>query len=245
MEAVERAKAVMDLAEVDEEVGRGLAMRFYRYVKALKEFHQISGQEAIAKAQAKGVKEYEQWTMECPPEEVTWYSLYSLSKEQIEERWQEIKQIARQALRTGETAAEALDGTDGGTPYSRAGFLAVREALVEEWQPRGGMELQLIDTLAQAYEGQNHWLKVMMDRTTMMCEEEQKTTDWGGVSWRPPRVTEWEAIENAMGMFDKWNRIYLRTARALRDLRRYAPSVTIQNAGQVNIGEKQINVKEG
>jgi hypothetical protein len=34
------------------------------------------------------------------------------------------------------------------------------------------------------------------------------------------------------------------TVRQLRDLRRYAPQVTIQSAGQVNIGGQQINVAD-
>ena len=42
-------------------------------------------------------------------------------------------------------------------------------------------------------------------------------------------------------MVDRFNRIFLRTLRALRDLRRYSPSVTIQNAGQVNIAQQQTN----
>ncbi len=43
-------------------------------------------------------------------------------------------------------------------------------------------------------------------------------------------------------MADRFNRLFLRTLRALRDLRRYAPSVTVQHAGQVNIGGQQVNV---
>ncbi len=43
-------------------------------------------------------------------------------------------------------------------------------------------------------------------------------------------------------MIDRFNRLYLRTLRALWDLRRYASAVTIQNAGQVNIGQQQVNV---
>ena len=51
-----------------------------------------------------------------------------------------------------------------------------------------------------------------------------------------------EAIEQAMAMGDRFNRIFLRTLRALRDLRRYAPTVVVQNAGQVNVGGQQVNV---
>ena len=43
-------------------------------------------------------------------------------------------------------------------------------------------------------------------------------------------------------MVDRFNRLFLRTLRALRDLRRYAPSVTVQHAAQVNIGGQQVNM---
>ena len=47
-----------------------------------------------------------------------------------------------------------------------------------------------------------------------------------------------------MAMAERWNRVFLRTLRALRDLRRYAPTVMIQNAEQVNIGGQQLNLNE-
>jgi hypothetical protein len=43
-------------------------------------------------------------------------------------------------------------------------------------------------------------------------------------------------------MVDRFNRLFMRTLRGLRDLRRYAIKVTIQRAQQVNIGEQQVNV---
>ena len=46
-------------------------------------------------------------------------------------------------------------------------------------------------------------------------------------------------------MADRFNRLFLRTLRALRDLRRYAPPVIVQNAGQVNVGAQQVNVGSG
>ena len=47
---------------------------------------------------------------------------------------------------------------------------------------------------------------------------------------------------------DRWHRIYMRTLRNLRDLRRYSVPVTINNPQQVNIaaeGGQQINFAEG
>jgi hypothetical protein len=36
--------------------------------------------------------------------------------------------------------------------------------------------------------------------------------------------------------------MFLRTLRALQELRRYAPTVVVQSAGQVNVGAQQVNV---
>jgi hypothetical protein len=47
-------------------------------------------------------------------------------------------------------------------------------------------------------------------------------------------------------MADRFNRIFMRTLRQLRDLRRYSP-VTINNANQINIaadGGQQVNLIE-
>jgi hypothetical protein len=58
-------------------------------------------------------------------------------------------------------------------------------------------------------------------------------------------MSEAQAIEQAACMIDRFNKIFLRTLRALRDLRRYAPAVIVQNAGQVNVGGQQVNVAAG
>ena len=48
-------------------------------------------------------------------------------------------------------------------------------------------------------------------------------------------------------MADRWQRMYFRAIRSLRDWRRYTPKVTINNQNQVNIandGGQQINVAD-
>lgn len=65
--------------------------------------------------------------------------------------------------------------------------------------------------------------------------------------WQPPRVSAVEYIEHATQMADRFNRMFLRILRQMRDLRRYASPVIVQNAGQVNIaadGGQQVNVQE-
>jgi hypothetical protein len=62
-------------------------------------------------------------------------------------------------------------------------------------------------------------------------------------------VGEQNASERTMQMMDRYNRLFLRTLRQLRDLRRYSTPITINNSRQVNIaadGGQQINaVKKG
>lgn len=60
--------------------------------------------------------------------------------------------------------------------------------------------------------------------------------------WRQPNSYEAEATIQAAEMAESFHRSGMRTLRTLRDLRRYATTVSIQNAGQVSIGEKQVNL---
>ncbi len=60
--------------------------------------------------------------------------------------------------------------------------------------------------------------------------------------WNPPRISDSDAINQAAAMADRFNRIFLRSIRALRDLRRYSATVIVQNAGNVNVAEQQVNV---
>ena len=54
-------------------------------------------------------------------------------------------------------------------------------------------------------------------------------------------MSEAAYVERALKMADRFQRMYMRTLRALRDLRRYSPKIMIHNQGQVNIGEQQVN----
>jgi hypothetical protein len=247
MEALVIAEPLLglDTLHQDEATARRMARSFRDYVDAIKGLYRCTTDEAIGRAEGSDSHpDYPQYVMNAPLEDLSWSSLWSLSDEDFETRWSEIKREVRSDLNEGIVACEAYEGTVGSTPLSRARFLAARRALVEEWKPSGGAELQLIDTLTQAYLFQQQWTKVLADRTRIVCDEEivkRPNRDW--VEWRPPRQTEAGAIEQAMTMIERFNRVYLRTLRALRDLRRYSTSIQINNAAQVNIGEKQINVQ--
>lgn len=180
------------------------------------------------------------------PQEATWLELERLAERdpaQMLRRWKEINQGALDELLSGHRAALTIARPSGETPWTRARFLATRAAFIEEWQPRGGIELSLIDVLAQAYTLYSHWLSVLVAETGMSNERRASIYSPTGKP-EPPRVSEVETIELAASMVDRFHKLFMRTLRQLRDLRRYTPTVMIQNAGQVNLGNQsqQLNV---
>lgn len=178
-----------------------------------------------------------------PGHEVTWSDLTALIEHDPNAgyaEWERIKAEARHDLASGHRAAMVLE-YHSHRPWQRAQFLAIRAALIDEWQPRGGLELTLIDTLAQAHHAYLYWLARLHERAEGEgIREDQKLKQAG--YWQPPRIEAAAALEQAATMADRFNRLFLRTLRALRDLRRYTPAVVVQHAGQVNVGSQQINV---
>jgi alpha-galactosidase/6-phospho-beta-glucosidase family protein len=62
--------------------------------------------------------------------------------------------------------------------------------------------------------------------------------------WEEPRVTEHQSLEQAAAMAERFQRMYLRSLRALCNLRKVPLSVIVQNAGQVNVGGQPVNLAE-
>ena len=69
---------------------------------------------------------------------------------------------------------------------------------------------------------------------------EVKSSRRGG--WDPPRVSQAASMEQSAAMAERWQRLFVRAVRTLRDLRRYAPSVVVNGAAQVNVAAVQQNV---
>jgi hypothetical protein len=155
-------------------------------------------------------------------------------------RWEEICDAAVGEVQGKERAAKAVEGWTSDA-WQRAQFLALCRELEDGWQPQNGIERQLLDTMAQAQSSFLYWLNMLTQYTTFPVSN----VDRNEGKWAPPRVSETEAIDQAAAMVDRFNRIFLRTLRALRDLRRYTPpNVVVQNAGQVNVGGQHVNMAE-
>ncbi len=185
-------------------------------------------------------------------------SIWRISPAFSESLWEMIKTEARDEFESGHLASKALTPTQFlRTAWAVAGYLGLRESFVQEWQPQGGIQVSLIDILAQSFFCFQHWVKqsVLRSQTPLRKSnagyiqwQEQFNPDavddgYTYGHWDLPYVSEQAAVEHATRMADRWHRIYMRTLRGMRDLRRY--SVTIANAQQVNFaseGAQQVNV---
>ncbi len=200
--------------------------------------------------------------MELPLESLNFLDLMELQYEapRVAERfWERAKREGRKEFESGHLSANiAFPAAYMKQVWNIARFQGVRESFVDEWQPKGGIEISLIDMMSQAYFQWQYWVEQTVTRSQTREREEhpdytsfklQKQVEnrrngWTDGYWFRPSVSEQQALEHSVQMVDRWNRIFLRTLRQLRDLRRYAP-VTINNANQVNIasdGGQQVNV---
>jgi hypothetical protein len=197
-------------------------------------------QEALAAMDRPLTPEAQARLLQQYPRGVGWLDLERLADRDpalAAQKWEEVKRAAREELQSGLRAAEV----PGGSPWERAQFLAIRQALAEQWQPRGGVEWQLLDAMALAQSGWLFWLQALSTWASLGAEEcgRESKDRWGRAT---PRLSAAEAIERAGAMADRFNKVFLRTLRALRDLRRSRPTVVVQTAGQVNVGRQQVNV---
>jgi hypothetical protein len=180
----------------------------------------------------------------APPSQLSFFDLYTLGRHSPElaaQRWAEVMQAARNELQSGHRAASIVTPPGGSSCWHKARLLSMRAELLDGWQPRNSVERLLVDTLMQVQCQYEHWLEVLTARTTFQAVYEGKEE----ARWQPPRVTDSEAIEQAAAMVDRFHRIMMRTIRQLQNLRRNPPVVMVQNAGQVNVGQQQVNAVAG
>ena len=203
--------------------------------------------------------------MSIPFDSISFVSLgelWTVDPKVAQSVWEMLKSEAMAEFESGHLASRSLTPVDCmRDPWTVACYLGLRESLAEEWNPRGGMELSLIDMLAQAFLQYQYWVgqSVLRTQTEPRTEPpeytewktfrrvEHKAMGWPPGYWDIPYVHEQEAVEHAAQMADRWNRIYMRTLRNLRDLRRFQVPVTINNPHQVNIaadGGQQVNVSD-
>ncbi len=200
--------------------------------------------------------------MRYPSDYISFIDLLELnanSPATAQNMWEMIKREAQREFESGHRAAAVFEPADYmEDAWNIASYLGLRESLCEEWRPQGGIELTMIDAIAQAWLQVQFWTMESVKRGTTEPRRENhqfyewkqwnkqaNPKQWIDGHWDVPMVSEQQAVEHAAQMADRWQRMYFRAIRNLRDWRRYMPQITINNPNQVNIaadGGQQINV---
>jgi hypothetical protein len=203
----------------------------------------LSSAEAIADAAGLTDVPAVERLQRIPPTRLSGLDLAQLAQQapdQVATVWAGLVRVAQEELASGQRAARTL--REQTAPYERAQFLALRASFRAQWQPQGGIEDALIDSLALAYTNYLTWSARLHVLSTTEAKHEDGDLSRTG-EWSPPRVETAAWIEQAAAMMERFHRLFLRTLRALQDYRRGpAPRVAIGTAGQVNVGTKQLNV---
>jgi hypothetical protein len=226
---------MMTTAAETNAVTMDLANSFGRLLKSYQTIFEVSPDEALTRIR----DDNESRPLNRPPDQLSWGDLRCLAEKNPQrflELWQAVKKAALDELQSGQRAAKAVE-MGFHHCWNRAQFLALRAELSDSLQPANGIERQLLDTMAQAQTAFLYWLEQSMKRASLEGVKTERLEEAG--CWLAPRLTDAEAVEQAATMADRFNKIFLRTLRAFRDLRRYAAPVVIKKAKQVNVGRQQ------
>jgi hypothetical protein len=144
--------------------------------------------------------------------------------------WGEVVDAARGEVSSGHRAARALEGA-GTDCWDRARFLAVRSELSDAWGPRDADEQHLIDLMAQHQALIWRWQQVA-EVYAIVANLSSRGKD--KCKWpEAPRLTTAEALDRAVSLVERYQRLYLQALHALQGLRRRTPQGG-HRAGRVN-----------
>jgi hypothetical protein len=161
------------------------------------------------------------------------HKLWMHSPEDAEFVWGAMKREARREFMSGHLAATVFEPVDWmRSAWQRAKFLGVRDSFIDEYQPIGGVEVALVDTMAQAYFLQLYWTEEAVKRTRAEpfrhsheydqwerfkreSAKAHKSSMWDSGYWEIPYASEVECQEQAVKMADHFSRLFQRTVRML------------------------------
>jgi len=174
------------------------------------------------------------------PEDLSWNAIGQFENEHpgsFEMIWERVKQYARDELESGQRAASVAVGDQ--RPITRARFLVLREKYIREWEPRNVLESQLIDSICQIQTIREYWMTLATERVAVECEIERYWVEQSGKR-SERRIDGTQSARDAREEAERWDRVFVRSVRALRDLRRYTTAVIVNNqGGQVNVAADQ------
>jgi hypothetical protein len=178
------------------------------------------------------------------PAHVTWSDLQRLADcnpDQMVAVWDEMKGDARDELASGHRAAQALDWQR--RPWTRARYLAIRDSLRADSPPQTGVEAALLDMAAEAMGDYLEWSEQLhIQASSEVASERDQLREEG--RWSAPRQRTADAIEQSSRMAERAHKRFLQTIKAFHELRRSSSSLYVRHAGQINVGQQQVNVTQ-
>lgn len=224
-------------------VARRLAASYEANLRfRMRDLHETAEDADRVVRQAYGPDRHEEMLNE-PSDQVSWFAISSLIEADPEAGWgvwERVKAEAAEELASGHRAAQAICWDD--SPWQRAQFLAIRQAFIDEWRPRGGIETTLIDQMSQAHLLWLHWVERAHVQASIDGAKQKRDIGQNG-RWQVRTLGVAETLDQSAQMAERWQKLFVRALRALRDLRRHAPPVVLAAPGsQVNVGQQQVNV---
>lgn len=164
--------------------------------------------------------------------------------------WDNIVRKSQEKLQSGAFLAERLGYIKESDPELVAVLLLLRTSWVEEYQIQTAPEFILIDMSIINY---YHFLRLneLAGNAAALIETGFFLGEAPSLYWKKEsgkimdKLEAEEHIRNAaqkvLPLIDEYQRMFIRSLKALRDLKR---TNLILNINQMNIGEKQINIKK-
>jgi hypothetical protein len=180
-----------------------------------------------------------------PAREISWYDISVLANGDIREALEVWGRVREAALFDWQAGMRSCDAVGAHTPMERARFLVIRDGFLDGWRPQNDMERAMIEMLAETFDLFQYWTAIAHTRATEKHDQQKKDVSrYEHNGWKSPYQSEADAIEQAHNLAKSYHRQFLNTLRHLRDFRRYSvsPPVIVNQGGQVNVGNQQVNV---
>ncbi len=228
-------------------LARELASAYRQMAAFYRDQMELPAPEAEAKARGADDSETEAAEdhariQEWPADQVSWWDLTRLADRDPSAAgaaWSRLKAEARNELASGHRTALALEWD--GRPWGRAQFLAFRDGFRDSWPPQNAIEAALLDTAAHCFADYLECSEHYHRQASTEAEAQTAQLHRRG-AWRPSHLSMAAAMEQSATMAERAHTRFLRTLKALHELRRSTPAVFVGTAGQVNVGTQQVNL---
>lgn len=157
------------------------------------------------------------------------------------EEWEQYIARADEQFRGGDFLRKMLAKQPLKRAEDVAHIVALRRRLQRELKANTVVEQMLIDLLVANYQQQSDWLEILGQRSYILRTRE--ITLGGRPSPGAVEKIDLDGLaDRVLPLLDRLNRQFIRTLKAIRDLKASPIVVNINQAGQVNVANEQVNL---